>query len=271
MCSINLRLKLKINTIKELKQKHAVEVTGVPCDVSHLSDLENLCTVAVETLGRVDILINNAGVSSQHSFDKQPLEDLERLVHTNYLGALQSTNPDVAPTLKDESAGLSGAQKRFSLRNILVVTQVAISMVLLLGSGLFLRSLQSAHEIDLGFTIREGGLVWLMAFGDDMGEDDFRFLATAVEERALSTPGVEKVALAEVMPLGIAFQTSNWDIPGVEPPSGEEHHEIAYQVLIKSYVRSGQRPHAKQIYSRYRDMLAEFDLEPQQDWEALCE
>jgi two-component SAPR family response regulator len=50
----------------------------------------------------------------------------------------------------------------------------------------------------------------------------------------------------------------------------EEHHEGAYHVLIKAYARSGQRPSAKQIYDRYKDMLASFDLEPQVGWEDLC-
>jgi len=149
--------------------------------------------------------------------------------------ALQSTKPDLAPTLKDEARGASGRQRRFSLRNILVVTQVAISMVLLLGAGLFLRSLQSAQDIDLGFTIREGGIVWLMAFGNDMEDEEFAMLARTIEERARAIPGVEKVASAEMLPLGISFQTRNWDIPGVEPPSGEEHHEIAYNLASRGY------------------------------------
>lgn len=51
----------------------------------------------------------------------------------------------------------------------------------------------------------------------------------------------------------------------------DEHHEIAYHILVKSYARSGQRPHAKRIYERYRDMLAEFGLEPEQDWEDLSQ
>jgi two-component SAPR family response regulator len=50
----------------------------------------------------------------------------------------------------------------------------------------------------------------------------------------------------------------------------EEHHEGAYHTLIRAYARSGQRPNAKQIYERYRDMLARFDLEPQMNWEDLC-
>lgn len=149
--------------------------------------------------------------------------------------ALQSTNPDLASTLKDESGTGTGRQKRFSLRNSLIVTQVAISMVLLLGAGLFLRSLQSAQDIDLGFSLRKGGIVWLMAFGNDIQAEEFAGLTQAMEENALAIPGVEKVASAEMLPLGISFQTSNWDIPGVEPPAGEEHFEIAYNTVSKSY------------------------------------
>ncbi len=149
--------------------------------------------------------------------------------------ALQSTNPDIAPTLKDESGTGTGRQKRLSLRNGLIVAQVAISMVLLLGAGLFLRSLQSAQDIDVGFSIREGGIVWLMAFGNEIEAEEFADLTQAMEERALAIPGVEKVATAEMLPLGISFQTGDWDIPGVEPPAGEEHHEIAYNTVSKSY------------------------------------
>jgi ATP/maltotriose-dependent transcriptional regulator MalT/DNA-binding SARP family transcriptional activator len=53
--------------------------------------------------------------------------------------------------------------------------------------------------------------------------------------------------------------------------STDEHHEIAYQILITAYVRCGQRPRAKQIYDEYRQMLAEFDLEPQRDWGQLSQ
>lgn len=50
----------------------------------------------------------------------------------------------------------------------------------------------------------------------------------------------------------------------------DTYHEAAYCVLIKAYIRVGQRPHAKQIYDYYRNMLSGLDLEPQQDWEELC-
>jgi len=73
-------------TAEELAKKYKVEVLPVPCDVTKLEDLENLVNKAKEKFGHVDILINNAGVSSQYPFEKQPIEDFEKLAHTNYLG-----------------------------------------------------------------------------------------------------------------------------------------------------------------------------------------
>ena len=73
-------------TADEIKQKYKVEVLAVPTDVTKLKDLENLANKTREKFGKIDILINCAGVSSQHAFEKQPIEDFEKLAHTNYLG-----------------------------------------------------------------------------------------------------------------------------------------------------------------------------------------
>ena len=148
--------------------------------------------------------------------------------------ALQSTNPDVAPTLKDEGTG-GGRPRRLSLRNGLIVTQVAVSMVLLLGAGLFLRSLQSAGQIDLGFTARDGGIVWVMAMGNDMTNEEFRIAFHSLEERAGALPGITTVGAAEMLPIGMSYQEASFDIPGVEPPPGEGHLSIAYNVVSPTY------------------------------------
>jgi short-subunit dehydrogenase len=73
-------------TADEIAEKFKVKVLPVVCDVTQLADLENLVNETKKKFGQVDILINNAGVSSQYPFQLQPLEDLERLAHTNYLG-----------------------------------------------------------------------------------------------------------------------------------------------------------------------------------------
>lgn len=71
---------------EDLKKQTGVEVLAVPCDVSKLPDLESLVNKTLEKFNKIDILVNNAGVSSQYPFEKQPIEDFERLAHTNYLG-----------------------------------------------------------------------------------------------------------------------------------------------------------------------------------------
>jgi len=73
-------------TAEEISKKYKVEVLPVVCDVTKLADLENLVNKAREKFGKINILINNAGVSSQSPFEKQPIEDFEKLAFTNYLG-----------------------------------------------------------------------------------------------------------------------------------------------------------------------------------------
>ncbi|MCY4636168.1 MAG: FtsX-like permease family protein [Acidobacteria bacterium] len=64
--------------------------------------------------------------------------------------ALQSTRPDVAGALRCENAG-GGQPGQLRWRNALVVTQLTISLVLLVGAGLFLRSFQRVQSVDPGF------------------------------------------------------------------------------------------------------------------------
>lgn len=73
-------------TVAQINEKGNGKAIGVSCDVGVMEDLENLVNTAKEQFGPVDILINNAGVTSQYAFNKQPFDEFEKLVHTNYLG-----------------------------------------------------------------------------------------------------------------------------------------------------------------------------------------
>lgn len=73
-------------TVKELKQKYGVDVIGIPTDVGRLEDLKNLAQKATQHFKHIDILVNVAGVSSQHPFHEQPIEEMEMLANINYLG-----------------------------------------------------------------------------------------------------------------------------------------------------------------------------------------
>ena len=100
----------------------------------------------------------------------------------------------------------------WSLRNILVVAQVAMSMVLLCGTGLFLRSLQNASRIDTGF--RPDGLLSLSVDPQFQGystQKSLLFLAQ-LRERVASLPGVSAVASTDAIPLSMGHRSDGFAI-----------------------------------------------------------
>src|SRR6185503_11359715 len=65
--------------------------------------------------------------------------------------ALQASKPDLTPALKNENAAVGRGSRRFNLKNLFVIGQVAISLALLISAGLFIRSLRNAQSINPGF------------------------------------------------------------------------------------------------------------------------
>lgn len=112
--------------------------------------------------------------------------------------ALRASRPALVPALKDDAAAFFERARLLSLRNLLVVTQVALSVVLLIGAGLFLRSLQQAQTIDPGF---DAGKVLtlplninLLRYTRTQGREFYR----QVVERVEAIPGVESASLARI-------------------------------------------------------------------------
>jgi len=60
------------------------KVLCVKCDVTKQEDLENLVNKTLEKFKKIDVVINGAGVSSQYPFWQQPIEDIEKIMYTNY-------------------------------------------------------------------------------------------------------------------------------------------------------------------------------------------
>jgi predicted permease len=127
--------------------------------------------------------------------------------------ALRATRPNLVGALKNESSGF-GRIRRFGLRNALVIVQIALSLVLLAGTGLFLRSLQNASSIDLGM---KPDHVLLMSFDPKLHnysrEKTQQFLST-LRERVAALPGVRSVSFVDSIPLSIGgvdfgFQAAN--------------------------------------------------------------
>ncbi len=128
--------------------------------------------------------------------------------------ALRASRPRLVSALKSEGASLPGAGRgrRLSLRNALVVWQVALSTVLLIGAGLFLRSLSRAQAIDPGFTLRKGVVVTVaLGLGSGYTPEEGLVFYREASERLAALPGVSDVALTEHLPLA-----GNVHITGIE-------------------------------------------------------
>jgi len=125
----------------DLKKQTGVEVLPVTCDVSKLPDLENLVNRALEKFKKIDILVNNAGVSSQFPFEKQPIEDFERLAHTNYLGYVRLIRLVINHMIENKSGAIINMVSGSTLcdplpRNFLVYSSLKVGLRAFL-KGLF--------------------------------------------------------------------------------------------------------------------------------------
>ena len=142
--------------------------------------------------------------------------------------ALRATRLDLVSGLKPDAPGNVLAH-RFGLRSVLVIAQVAICTVLLLCTGLFLRSLHTVRGMDFG--VRNRNLL-LLAFDPSLGhrtDAQSRELVSEVLERARSASGVEAATLTTEVPLTFIINNSRFK------PAEKENDPSALRVATDIY------------------------------------
>jgi macrolide transport system ATP-binding/permease protein len=133
--------------------------------------------------------------------------------------ALKATRPNLVNELKNEVAGTQAAGRRWTLRDGLVVTQIAVTLILLVGAGLLTRSLMAAQKIGIGF--QSAGLAVVSTEMNMLGYDASRskqFYDRALE-RVRAIPGVETAALAERLPFSINYNRNQVFLPDRHGPN----------------------------------------------------
>ena len=150
--------------------------------------------------------------------------------------AIHSVRADLVPALKNETA--AGRISRTRLRSVLVATQVALSLVLLLASGLILRSLRHAEEIDPGFNTRNGVEmtfdVGLQGYDQQRG---LQFMRDAAD-RVSSLPRVKAVTLTDNLPLGLDRSSNGVYIEGRPWPANRRVATALYNVVWPGYFKT---------------------------------
>ena len=115
--------------------------------------------------------------------------------------ALQAASPDLVNELKERAGGELITRRRFGVRNIVIVVQVALSLVALSSAGLFMMSLRNAQHMDPGFDTHN-----LAMISFDLGSLNYDpARAKEFERRSLeaarATPGISSATLASTVPL----------------------------------------------------------------------
>jgi predicted permease len=148
--------------------------------------------------------------------------------------ALKLSRLDLVNDLKDQASDVArpGA---FTARNVLVVTQLALSLGLLTIGGLFARSAYNAARMDPGFTYDGAILAALDPSVAQIDDVRSRELYRSVLDRMRSLPGVEAASLASTVPFGNFHEGRGVERPGVDK---ELQYGPTYRIIGADYFRS---------------------------------
>ena len=152
--------------------------------------------------------------------------------------ALQSSRAQLAPALKNES--VAERLRRFQIREVLIAAQVAMSVVLLVGSVLVVRSLQNALTVPLGFDPRHVALVSYNLQLQGYDEARARQFQKRLLDNVRSMPGIESAALIDSLPLTLQWDNSGVLIEGKPIPRASDVPLAARHRVTVDYFRTAR-------------------------------
>jgi predicted permease len=138
--------------------------------------------------------------------------------------AIQATKIDITPALKESRSGSSRNQTRrlnlpFGLSHVLVVSQIAISLLLVAAAGLFVRTLGNLESVELGFNRENVLLFGVNAAQAGYKESAIKSLFLDLQHRIQLLPGVRGVTMSTVTLVSNSTNSTGISMPGA-PPAG---------------------------------------------------
>ena len=150
--------------------------------------------------------------------------------------AWQGTRIDLTTSLKDGTIG--GGARKSRLRSALVVGQVAVCSLLLVGSGICLRSLLNAQSINIGFETGNRLIATLDLSSLGYSEEKGGAFYNNLIERTRNIPGVESASLTSYLPLGHTSWAGIVNIEGHQPPPGDGGFRVNLMSVGPDYFKT---------------------------------
>jgi macrolide transport system ATP-binding/permease protein len=143
--------------------------------------------------------------------------------------ALQATRVDISPALKETRAGTRRGSL-FGLSHVLVVSQIAVSLLLVAAAGLFVRTLNNLHSVNLGFNRENVLLFSLNGSQAGLNEPALRSLYSELQRRFRLVPGVRQATLASLPLVGGENDGNDIKIPGQVTAEDQRSNTSVMQV-----------------------------------------
>jgi putative ABC transport system permease protein len=152
---------------------------------------------------------------------------------------METNRHDVMTILKEEAAPIHGSLR---LKQALVVVQTSFCILLLISAGLFIRSWQKSHQIDLGFNPKN-----ILAFDIDLSKEDLSetegvLFFDQLKQRIAALPGIKSVTFSDLAPVDLATPRIPVQIPGHNPPPGQVSLSISSNRIAPGYFDAMQLP-----------------------------
>lgn len=199
--------------------------TAIGVGLAYLG-IRQLLAIAPENLPR----LNAIGIDTQ-VLAFSVLAGLVSAVIFGVIPALRTAKPNLMDTLR--AAGRSGALGATGLRNAVVVVEVALAFILLIGSGLMVRTFINIQRVNLGFDPR--GLLTFQLLGNvgqtPQERDNYK---RQLREKLDALPGVQSVTASFPMPLAGGFSPVRWG--GAEAQNDPSKFQAAdLQIVLPGY------------------------------------
>ena len=157
--------------------------------------------------------------------------------------ALHVSRSNVSGSLKEAARGSSGGIHGNRLRSIFVVSQFALSLILLVGAGLLIRSFAHLRAVEPGFNPDRALTFWqsLSKTRYPKPEQQIQFFDRLLPKLA-SLPGIEAIGAVSPLPFGGDSRGTTFTIVGQPPPSAGLEPSASHLVIDSGYFRAMQIP-----------------------------
>jgi predicted permease len=154
--------------------------------------------------------------------------------------ALHATRPDLVAGLKEQAAGSTPAG--ILLRRSFVVSQIALSLIVIFGAGLLTRTLRNLTTIDLGFQPARVIAVKLDPAADNRSAADLSTMFDEILQRIRDLPGVDVASLALTIPEGGTAISTPVSVPGYTPKPVRGDDIVTFNFVSPHYFETLGQP-----------------------------